>query len=44
MDAQAFTQDEVLVKTLTFPNVKFALPIPASEMDANSNMVQNASY
>jgi hypothetical protein len=44
MDADAVSQDEVVLSTLTFPNNKFAYPIPQTEMDANSNMVQNASY
>ncbi len=30
--------------TLTYPNNAFAWPIPQSEIDANSNMVQNAGY
>lgn len=44
MDAEAYSQDEVLVNTLTYPNVKFAFPIPVTEMDANGNMIQNESY
>lgn len=32
------------VKTLVYPNDLFAYPIPASEMNANSNMKQNNGY
>jgi starch-binding outer membrane protein, SusD/RagB family len=44
MDANSVGNTEVVIQTLSFPNNKFAYPIPQSEMDANSNMVQNASY
>lgn len=33
-----------LIQTLTYPNNLFAYPIPIAEMNANSNMVQNAGY
>ncbi len=33
-----------LIRTLAYPNNLFAYPIPKSEMDANSNMVQNDGY
>lgn len=32
------------ITTLTYPNNLFAWPIPRTEMDANSNMVQNTGY
>ena len=44
MDADAVGPDEIALSTLTFPNNKFAYPIPLFELDANSNMVQNAGY
>lgn len=44
MDADAVGPDEIVESTFTFPNTKFAYPIPQVEMDANSNMTQNASY
>ena len=33
-----------LIQTLTYPNNLFAYPVPKAEIDANSNMVQNAGY
>lgn len=33
-----------VTSTLSYPNDKFAYPIPAGEMNANSNMVQNNGY
>lgn len=44
MDADAVGPDEIVLSTLNFPNNKFAYPIPIVELDANSNMVQNAGY
>lgn len=32
------------LKEVPFPNYRWALPIPKSEMDANPNMVQNPGY
>jgi hypothetical protein len=36
--------NQQVIETLSYPNNLFAYPIPKSEMDANSNMVQNAGY
>lgn len=33
-----------VLQTLTYPNNLFAYPIPIGELNANSNMVQNAGY
>lgn len=33
-----------LLETLTYPNNLFAYPIPLSELNANSNMIQNSGY
>ena len=44
LNADAVGPDEFVISTLTFPNNKFAYPIPLVELDANSNMVQNAGY
>ena len=33
-----------LLETLTYPNNLFAHPIPLSELNANSNMIQNSGY
>jgi hypothetical protein len=30
--------------TLTYPNNKFAYPVPADELNANSNVTQNTGY
>jgi len=35
---------EIAPKTITFPDHRFALPIPISEIEANNNMVQNPGY
>jgi len=35
---------EQVIETLSYPNDLFAWPIPKSETDANSNMVQNNGY
>jgi len=35
---------ENVLGTLTYPNNKFAYPIPAAELNANSNVTQNAGY
>ena len=40
----ALGSNQNLITTLTYPNNLFAYPIPLSEMNANSNMVQNAGY
>lgn len=33
-----------IIQTLAYPNNLFVYPIPAAEINANSNMVQNAGY
>lgn len=38
------SQRGTVEKELSYPNDKFAYPIPDSEMNANSNMIQNKSY
>lgn len=35
---------ENLLGTISYPNTLFAYPIPVSELNANSNMVQNEGY
>ena len=32
------------LKEIPFPNYRWAMPIPKSEIDANPNMVQNPNY
>lgn len=36
--------DGATLKDISFPNYRWALPIPRSETDANPNMVQNENY
>lgn len=38
------SQEGVIEENLPYPNDKFAYPIPDSEVNANSNMVQNKGY
>ena len=44
MSADALGSLGNVISTLTYPNNLFAYPIPLSEINANSNMVQNSSY
>jgi hypothetical protein len=37
----AYKSDNTLYTTITYPNLKLAMPIPQKEVDANPNMVQN---
>lgn len=38
------TDTDASLKEIPFPNYRWALPIPKSEIDANPNMVQNQGY
>ena len=33
-----------LIDTFAYPNQVFAYPVPADELNSNSNMVQNEGY
>jgi len=41
-DVVVLGSNQNVIETLTYPNDKFVYPIDIAEMDANSNMVQNA--
>jgi len=43
-DVVVLGSNQNVIETLTYPNDKFVYPIDIAEMDANSNMVQNAGY
>ena len=43
-DVEVLGSNQNVIETLTYPNDKFVYPIDIAEMDANSNMVQNAGY
>ena len=43
-DVVVLGSNKNVIETLTYPNDKFVYPIDIAEMDANSNMVQNAGY
>lgn len=44
MSAPAIGTNGIVIETIDYPSYLFAWPIPLSEMNANSNMVQNDGY
>lgn len=44
MDMEAIGTNGMVVEVIDYPSNLFAWPIPISEMNANSNMVQNEGY
>lgn len=44
MNMEAINTDGLVTEVISYPSYLFAWPIPISEMNANSNMVQNDGY